>query len=287
MFGASSLNTEICDALKSFVGRKEFKHLEFDSHFLGIGKAIDLLLHAPFLETLKMKDLGGSTNWTALRLNPNCLSNLTSLTLSRCYMDIADFTQILQQVRSPRLALRTLILHELRSHTLEKQEPQPFSYSARELRLIYLLLPYLTHFHLVLAPRSEPVHAEHFAPHFCGHLKKLVLGGDNFHFQSPFFKSILDRPAFRPTSLTIFPLASSWGINLIELGKILQDAWADDLVLLDLENAEEAIASLVSSTGAREGERWLSGGMRYIEERVERVNRARREEGKRELILRI
>jgi len=291
--GAWFLDTEIVGALKMIIGREGFKHLEVDSHFLGIPNILSLSNHSPRLETLKLKNLKwNSSSPEYEKIVPeygiSLFRNLQSLTLSNCYLSHDSFDLIFTSISYRPSILTTLILHELHgTMKVGSSHPVPFPYHAAQINKLHIILPWLHHFHFVLAPSSEPLDADQFVPSFGRSLRRLALGGHNLHFHDKFCSSLLQVPSLRLTSLTLFPLSPSCGINLIELRKILRDAWADDLVLLDLEGATEARDSLVSLTGAREGERWLSGGERYLEERVERVNRARREEERRELILRI
>ncbi|GAA5822317.1 hypothetical protein JCM5353_001570 [Sporobolomyces roseus] len=294
--GSWFFDQDIHEALKSFVSRKGFKHIEFDSHFIGISNILSLTSHAPHLETLKLQSLKHTSNSPDYErivsggTHVNLFASLRNLTLSRCYLNDEQFELIFLTLTSRPSTITSLTLHELLAPSKESDHfPNPFWYTPRATQTISRIIPYLESFHLVLAPHSIPLDAATFAPWFSGSkLKKITLGGDNLSFHDNFFPTLLKLNKFRPVSIRLFPTSTTGGLDFVKLGKILQDVWADELVLLDLEHAVESKESRLSVEGACERGNGVSGGKRFLEERVERVNRVRRqEEGKRELILRI
>ncbi|GAA5981160.1 hypothetical protein JCM5350_007180 [Sporobolomyces pararoseus] len=293
---------DMFEALHRFVERDNFKNLEIVSTGLGFRNCLAIFAESPKLETLKLR--GIRPDWTLLegeresnlailnRPNPPLpypfSSTLSKLVLWECRLDLQEFVDLLSSLSS----LRHLVLHRLESREPNLGRSAIAFPSPTLIPSLIPLVPQLETFHFVLplsaATSTPPLPLDVLSSHFTASLKTLVLGGPRLFSHPTLFDNLIERGDhhnFRPLSITFTQCTfeeergrQSFGLRAADLVKALEENWANELEVLDVEG--------MADDDEAEKKYWDSIGLERLKEKVEMVNSKRRENGKRELILR-
>ncbi|GAA5910097.1 uncharacterized protein JCM6883_000552 [Sporobolomyces salmoneus] len=297
--------TSIVESFVRFVGRPEFRHLEITSTGLGFRNALSIFSESPKLETLKLRGL--QPRWTFLTSTGGMVraseftnrpkpaipypfsSTLTKLVLWECRMDTQEFVDLCSSLS----AVKTLVIHLLGTEFLGFTTTLP-STSSILVTSLAPLIGQLEHFHLVLplsaANSPPPFPLDALSTHFSSSLKSLILGGPSLFSLPTFFNNLINLDTgFLPRSITFTQCtfsqrdarSPSHGLKAQDLVKALDENWTTSLEVLDVEGMTD------ENEGEAAGEKyWDSNEVEKLRDKVREVNESRKEEGKKELVLR-
>ncbi|GAA5981132.1 hypothetical protein JCM5350_007168 [Sporobolomyces pararoseus] len=293
---------DMFEALHRFVERDKFRNLEIVSTGLGFRNCLSIFAESPKLETLKLR--GIRPDWTLLegeresnlailnRPNPplpySFSSTLSKLVLWECRLDLQEFVDLLSSLPS----LRHLVLHRLESREPNLGRSAIAFPSPTLIPSLIPLVPQLETFHFVLPLSAStsipPLPLDVLSSHFTAFLKTLVLGGPRLFSHPTLLDNLIERGShhdFRPLSTTFTQCTFEGergrqfsGLRATDLVKALEENWASELEVLDVEG--------MTDDGEAEKKYWDSIELEKLKEKVEMVNSKKREEGKRGLVLR-
>ncbi|GAA5970618.1 hypothetical protein JCM3765_006118 [Sporobolomyces pararoseus] len=293
---------DMFEAITRFVERDNFKNLEIVSTGIGFRNCLSIFAESPKLETLKLR--GIQPDWTLLegeresnlaivnRPKPPLpfpfSSTLQKLVLWECRLDLQEFIDLFSSLPT----LRHLILHRLESREPNLGRSSIAFPTPTLIPSLIPLVPQLETFHLVLplsaADSTFPLPLDVLSSHFTASLKTLVLGGPCLFSLPTLFDNLIDRGDhhhFRPLSITFTQCTfeeergqNSFGLRASDLIKALNENWASDLEVLNVEG--------MTDDGEAEKKYWNSIELEKLRKKVKKVNSKRREEGKIELVLR-
>jgi len=297
--------SSIFDAFHRFTDRPELKNLEITSAGLGYRNALHTFLESPGLESIKLRGL--QPDWTLLaderesnlamlsqptpQIPYPFTSTLRTLVLWECRLDPQEFIDLFSSLsHSSQPSLKQVVVHRLETREATLGRSAILFPTQTLISSLTPLVPILESFHLVLPLTSSelPYPLDTLSSLFTSSLKSLVLGGPSLLSLPLFLQNLTTNDTFRPTHLTLTQCTFSQpsnqpphGLKASDLVSAFTENWTLSLELLDVEG-------MTDSTEEEDGEKyWDSRSLGNLRDTVERINRERREDRRKELVLRV